>query len=119
MNIDEMADQEKSVMLARSMGWTLRLPSMYSSTPPYLSDVTGQLIGEHCDYPDLYDTTSMALAWRVHLWIKEQDYGTDGFIAEQYDMWWEDSQVWREDNAQRLWLDKIVELCVEAELVSE
>jgi hypothetical protein len=73
---------------------------------------------DYSDFVDLYAEKHMALAWRVvteinRQWENGEDW-SDGFFT-----WWNDAELWRltADEAQAAWLDKILELATEAELV--
>ncbi len=78
---------------------------------------------------NLFDTDEMALAWRVLNWAANRndridDYsypytiaqGAESLFSIDYEI---EEQIWAWEpaNAQRLWLDKILELAIEAELV--
>ena len=93
MNIEGMTDQEKSVLLDRARG--------HSFT-----------------FYDLYDPANMALAWRVLNWRfgKARAYKT---IVVEFDKWWDSCVIWDKSPAaaQRAWLDKILELAIEAGIV--
>ena len=104
--MQEMSDQEKSVLLAKAMGWTVRdivgLPADIFA-PPDIWVRAGSL----------YDPANMALAWRVLNWIGTQ--GLDDIMAS----WFQEFGCIhiQPSLAQRLWLDKILELAIEAGLV--
>lgn len=125
MNIDEMSDQEKSVMLARAMGWkvTQHGPSRLEKIrTPY---------GDHWgDEPLFYDELNMGLAWRVLNWAARQsrirlsEYSYPYSLADGVDYLFEEDGYWQgriwalpPADAQRLWLDKILELAIEAGLI--
>ena len=115
---NELSDQEKSVMLAKAMGVDWRIiplsefDDIYAdSAETVILDPDNVLIG----YGTLYDPANMALAWRCHLWAwRHVD------IYTRYRNWWrhhtEMSPMGKPD-AQRLWLDKILELAIEAGLI--
>lgn len=97
MNVSEMSDQEKSVVLARLCGWRVEhLPenkteSSWSRGFYFIADEKGNRIKhpvihergsaltsvpydhpielEHFKLFDLYDPANMALAWRVVSWL--------------------------------------------------
>lgn len=124
MNIDEMSEQEKSVMLARLVGWEVN----QNNSP------VGQIF-IYYDRPrsnaiaNLYDTANMALAWRVLNWFwafckpletPQQVTMWDGYHADLI-LWMIDYGSSYEDmppaEAQAAWLDKILELAIEAGMV--
>ena len=88
MRINEMNPQEKSVLLAKAAG----------------------IIEDR----NLYYPANMALAWLVHLWGLDI---VDAVGSWKYVSWWENMAIFGEDDAQRLWLDKVLELAIEAGLV--
>ena len=90
----DMNDQEKSVLLAKAMGWTIEAP----------------------EYFDLYRPKDMALAWRVLNWaavtMPQESYylvPLQGIVL--------DTEKLPPPDAQRLWLDKILKLAIEAGLI--
>ena len=117
-----MDDQEKSVMLAKAIGWYV---TVYDKRCAISS--LGERLGVY-DYPlNLYDPANMALAWRVLNWASELDTEIDDYsypyvISEAADCLFEreleDVKMWclPPADAQRLWLDKILELAIEAGL---
>lgn len=124
MNIDNLTDQEKSVMLARAMGL---------SEPRYLSSSQVWII-ENNNRPnlsvyvspkkfDLYDPANMALAWWVLNWAYAQKHwykkhlGLMGDVL--YDKFWSDDTFFElsPTDAQRLWIDQILSLAIEAGIV--
>ena len=106
-----MNDQEKSVMLARAMEWTVT--ASLTNDRQYISPPNRP---DSEDYiTDLYDPANMALAWRVHLWAH---YSAEVNHGYRYRNWCiRDTDTLFNENAQRLWLDKILELAIEAGLV--
>ena len=69
--------------------------------------------------PDIYDPANMGLAWRVLNWAyaRYADEEFPGFInLIRTDLLWYLYELPPAD-AQRAWLDKILELCIEAGLV--
>ena len=143
--MQEMSDQEKSVLLAKAMGdvfdsdtycpicgWTYRndgtgcAPGSCSMrpAPKQRADET----------PNLYDPANMALAWRVLNWASEQmpkETSPPGMVVHTWagrlhSFWGESHWVGKSKlfihsmppaDAQRLWLDKVLTLAIEAGLV--
>lgn len=114
-----MNDQEKSLVLARLMGWREVDEYDHMGHLLYRHWVDGgkrlSIVGH--DF-DLYHPDNMALAWRVHLWAttsafydKYRYWLAHGTGYEGHLLWWEKT------NAQRAWLDKILELAIEAGMV--
>lgn len=103
-----MTDQEKSVMLAKAMGWDISLS--YNQQCRYITSNGSTELGDVGILPyrnegDLYDPANMALAWRVLNWAITSELGSWAFLA-----WWIDLGRLSPADAQRLWLDKILEL---------
>ncbi len=99
-----MNDLEKSILLAKAMGltveqhekddeWFIQIPAVWGLDIDWIQD--------------FYDPFFMALAWQVHLWVLTFEKMP---LAQDYFDWFRIEYVWGQDNAQRLWLDKIVEL---------
>ena len=80
--MSDLPDQEKSVLLAKAMGWTTRPcdvddPNLYMEWALYDSNGGRLEVAEFWedanekevwDYFDLYDPANMSLAWRVLNW---------------------------------------------------
>jgi hypothetical protein len=92
-------DQEKSIVLAKAMGW--EIGEIHGADRILLPE------GGNCKLDALYNTACMALAWRVHLWALHRA-GLNG-----YETWWHKYAPWMKEDAQRLWLDKILSLFME------
>ena len=130
-----MNDQEKSILLAKAMEWDVGL--MDETIFP-----TGEDISVFIDTGDgesLYDPANMALAWRVLNWAQQQecfDAGRHDLTGFTFNLTLIDSWIGRmigqknmgrldspslfdlpPADAQRLWLDKILFLVIEAGLV--
>ena len=120
MEQEDITDGEKSVLLAKAMGWI-----MDDSTEPMdWRDEKGEEIpmtlvanimskGYAVGF-SFYDPANMALAWRIHLWALKVKRNN---IKSRYWDWWNLAFVWGNPDAQRLWLDKILDLAIEAKLV--
>ena len=107
--IDKMTDNEKSVLLARAMGWKLNDNVVYDVFDEFNLNV---------EYETLYDTANMSLAWRVLNWAEENHLTyKDDMISRRYVLPMLDLFKLPPAAAQRLWLDKILELAIEAGLV--
>lgn len=119
----ELTDQEKSVKLARAMGWhviadehrnrhgTFMIFHTGSDEPLYSTAIIATVkepdfFNHYC--PNLYEPQNMSLAWRVLNWAADrQDIldscMEDGFMEDIRD-WWELPA----SEAQRLWLDRVL-----------
>ena len=130
MNLDEMSEQEKSVMLARLRGWRREKASIgvrrsiYGKGWRNCSDAVW--IDEDGNkvlfgVPNLYDPANMALAWRALNWAEAQD--NVSFDFRIYKLFsGGSSRVFiglPPKEAQSLWLDKILELAHEAGLLED
>ena len=139
MNISKMTDQEKSLALAKLCGWVKQEGIAWAFHPSGLGNYYSHLATllnykpEHIT-PNLYDPANMALAWLVLNWAMEQtepmvirtsrwapepfpvDFGSevDYWLSEKVDIARKPPA-----EAQRAWLDEIVELAIEAGLVKE
>jgi hypothetical protein len=112
-----MSDQEKSVMLARAMGWHQDIDGGWAWTiQPNTLYLGSYSAVNFKPPPDLYDPANMALAWRVLQWHWESD--KHDFHAD-FDDWWhgQSEPMYAKADAQRAWLDKCLSLAVEAGLV--
>ena len=104
--MQEMSDQEKSVLLVKAMGWFFGMHRDGLKVSPENNGIIQD--------GNLYDPANMALAWRVHLWALDNLGAVEDW---KYVSWWENMAIFAEDDAQRLWLDTILELAIEAGLV--
>lgn len=122
MNIDEMNDGEKSVMLAKAMGWHVaNVPRGVSWYNLYIVDSDGTDVGlrplgggiKKGELPmrlNLYYPANMALAKRTIQWGVENVPGFDGtlyLIAYA---------AWTKDDGVRTLLDELV---IGAELITQ
>ena len=114
-------DQEKSVALAKAMGWDIKphgrntLNMVWDIFDDFGS--VGIMLGKSWN---LYDPANMALAWRVLNWAnKSVPFNSGDDIWRQWEGWWDGLDIKGEypADAQRLWLDKILELAIEAGIV--
>ena len=100
MQVDNMNDEEKSVLLAKAMAPE---DGVFDHTL------------------NLYDPANMALAWGVAGFAMEQTsaWNAPGGYAMAYDFqeWWVCEIEPGLPDAQRLWLDKVLSLAIEAGLV--
>ena len=126
--MSDLTDQQKSVLLAKAMGWEYyigqhdkRLHIQYRSDDP-----TKRLLPQN---GELYDPANMHLAWRVLNWAcfnegisRYLDYNSNPHsdyplhILMAY-MDEHEIVIKPPAYAQRLWLDKIFKLAVEAGII--
>ena len=100
MHLDEMTDEEKSVLLARAMKESM-FPGKYLSVmSPEFKPI------------NLYDPANMALAWRVLNWAFES-LPVQGEFFYAVSTWVQQPPA----IAQRQWLDKILTLAIKAGIV--
>ena len=94
MDVSKLSDQEKSVLLARAVG------------KPLSSSL----------FHNLYNPTNMALAWRCLRWVSQ---GYEDWRAE-FQEWFASTafELMGEEHAQRIWLDRIFALAIDAGLIS-
>ena len=102
----DMKDQEKSVLLVKAMGYGWEIHEDHNGC--FMLDSEDVLLGEG----DLYDPANMALAWRVLNWATEYERKNN----EEMVLWWLDALLcnFPPADAQRLWLDKVLDLIAEA-----
>lgn len=111
--IDKLSDQEKSVMLAKAMG---KSPQNRQAVPDWMIEIPGIARNDkelESVVFNLYDPENMALAWRVLNWVNYTP------LSGAWNVWFYD-QLWMwvpPADAQRKWLDKVLELAIEAGLV--
>ena len=127
MNIETMTEQKKSIALFDLMKWRKEWADIHSMV---LLDSDGRGVGYRLmksgeEMPNLYDADNMALAWRVLNWASEKNSIYPKFMG-----WW-----FRQDSdldmlggylfdispidAQRAWLDKVLSLAIEANLIEK
>jgi len=111
--IEDMTTREKSVLLARAMGWEVQ-----DSVQPGVSKFRVPDDNWVSWYYDLYPTNRMALAWRVLKWACLHD-GLIRYRRGTID-WLDFGPLQRlpPAEAQAAWLDMILELAIEAGLVA-
>ncbi len=122
--IDDLKDHENSVLLAKAMGWQIRnsdriegLQFVYDADEVQVH-VTRDARFLPNDPFNLYAPAHMALAWRVLNWATiVLDFGLENNIQEWFEGEVDILLTTPAANAQRLWLDKILELAIEAGLV--
>lgn len=127
MNIETMTEQKKSIALFDLMKWRKEWADIHSMVL-LDSDARGvgyRLMKSGEEMPNLYDADNMALAWRVLNWASEKNSIYPKFMG-----WW-----FRQDSdldmlggylfdispidAQRAWLDKVLSLAIEANLIEK
>ena len=138
MNIGELTTEQKSVMLARLMGWRAawdenniehwaildRDDEIIKSWTYHMGDTlpSAEIADRDFEYflPDLYRAGNMYLAWRVLNWAagwiqSEESLGSK--LKWHYAI--SDQLRWDlpPTEAQALWLDKVLELAIEAGMV--
>ena len=132
MNIDEMSDQEKSVLLARAMG--LEIEPQFAHPHDIFIKIPSEWDYEWELLEGDFYTAPMEISWRVLNWASEQmpkETSPPGMVVHTWagrlhSFWGESHWVGKSKlfihsmppaDAQRLWLDKILELAIEAGLV--
>ena len=127
-----MTEQEKSVMLARLCGWQVETkPSSFApdSTVAFVYNSNGEpimrdtLTGNE-SMLDLYRPGYMTLAWKCIEWVTTPPKTLEmagAALNARFAYWWDANHLWAETaaDAQRLWLDKILSLAIEAGLVEK
>ena len=109
MRIDELSDQEKTVMLARLCGWDIKSDGGRTW-------VTCQ--DEAYSTTNLYQPIFMLLAWRVLNWAIENLPKFMRTIEENFLCIGVLPYFGiTPENAQRAWLDRILSLAIEAGMV--
>jgi hypothetical protein len=119
MTINDMSDEEKSGLLVVLMGWEFTFVPETAATESYhlVRDRDGKFV-DVAGFTDLYSTSNMALAWRVHLWALKSDiYDSYRYWLQQGTGWAGDKLWWEAPDPQRAWLDKILSLAIEAGLL--
>ena len=115
-----MTNREKSVLLARAMGWNYL-------DAHHVQDAAHDWVVFRGRF-NLYKPAQMALAWRVLNWAMDEESSFALFQGQKFFRWWNDISISGASNrnllvqppadAQRLWLDKILELvAIEAVIV--
>ena len=129
MNIPK-DDAEKSGLLAKMAGWRELRPGDKTIGDQAIvgwEDRRGNIVwsqayhidwGQNDHYPtmDLYKGVNFHLAWQIHMWAMDKS-----LIKREYIDWWRLSNPWASSQCQRLFLDRIFDLVLEAavELVTE
>lgn len=128
--IEAMTEQEKSVILARLCGWLKTDEYFYSYFPPFGQGVSVNRTKGYVE-TDIFDTKklhgcrtlyhvlSMPLAWYVLNWAmsnldkEDYDYQMSRFIE------FSEFETMPPQEAQRLWLDKILNLALETGMIND
>lgn len=113
--IKELTDKEKSILLAKLIGYIVPAEGYL----PGLWQVVGDGLGVFVDYPsaivpNLYDAKNFSLAWRVLNWWHSQERSLKWY--------WGDLQGWFTkpvDDVIREWLDLVLRLAIDAGLLEE
>lgn len=123
----EMSDQEKSNVLGKLCGWSVVEFMQYYDYR--LLDTSDNEIASLPDWyqtdgdmPNLYASENMALAWKCIEWVTAPPKTlqmAEAALNTKFGYWWQGNAMWAETatDAQRTWLDKILELAVEAGMV--
>ena len=124
MDVSKMSDREKSVLLAKALGWEIQSwpneERILIRVPPNRQPVE-----------NIYNPTNMALAWRVLNWASSRNDDIDDYsfpyvfyqgVEELFD--WEDeteTPMWGMPpvEAIRRILDTILKLVIEAGIIEE
>ena len=119
----EARQREASVMLARLRGWRMEETQWgdgFVLTDGQEETIDGELYTDG-QMVNLYDPANMALAWRVLNWAFNNLPGDTGQSQNFFDFlnareYWEQEFLWSMPPAaaQRAWLDKILQLAIEA-----
>jgi hypothetical protein len=106
-DLTKLNDAQKSVILARLCLWQVVNAKTKSGTWDSI-------------IPDLYNPANMALAWRVLNWAMTEATGavTHGMAQMAHPVSWPGLMMAPPDIAQRAWLDKVLELAIEAGMVT-
>jgi len=139
VDISKLTDEEKSVMLARVMGQQMSLRKIGAdgyNQWSYIGILVNQAHKLHSRLdqdaafehatPNLYDSAYMSLAWMVAVWAWRnlpvepiQKGHNKTTIRQIFRVFWATKIRPTSIDAQRLWLDKILKLACEAELVED
>lgn len=107
--MNDMSDREKSVLLAKAMRWYVTVHDKRCA----ISSL-GERLGV-TDYPlNLYDPENMALAWRVLNHFSWVDIALKIVLQDTVKNSIHDDPA----DAQRLWLDKVLELAIEIGIIT-
>ena len=121
--IDDLKDHENSVLLAKAIGWKIvnsdrieGLQFVYDIDEVQVH-VTRDARFLPNDPFNLYAPAHMALAWRVLNWAEDLDMSTPSLNWKLFEYPLRTLACESPGDAQRLWLDKILALAIEAGLV--
>lgn len=106
------------MMLARLMGWqfvyagngvvaVVRDKIFVGITTAYWYSESGPCV-------DFYEKDNMFLAWKILAFAADLDQRTNTTVFEE---WWHSQRLYLKspESAQKLWLDKVLELAIQAE----
>lgn len=123
--MDKMTDEEKSVLLARLMGWIHPagdgfLPGIWMIKTPHPNWTNNYWKAKPTILPgfNLYDEKYMALAWRILNWA----FDTFSFTREGATVFvGGEGSLFRipPSEAQRKWLDDILSIAIEAGILQD
>ena len=112
--MNDMTDQEKSVLLAKAMGADWKYFHNDEIDEWLILDSENVVIG----YGNLYDPANMALAWRVLNWAHKQFPGHGiNPITKMYQGFHE-AVFLPADKVIEVWLDETINILVEAEIIT-
>jgi hypothetical protein len=113
---EKQNDHKKSLILAQLVGWEIDSDGRFY--PP--ADVFG---GRNYWGPcrDLYLPVHMALAWMIINWAMSEETGamTHGIAKMAYPVTWSGLMMLPPEIAQRLWLDRILQLAIAANFIAD
>ncbi len=129
MKIDKLSDEQKTVMLARAMGWKKAEPSptvmelFYGKIAQRMpAEVWQTSDGSWIPFglPNFYDESQMALAWRVLNWAwASQHISENQIVTWSYVIGYAIDGSIPPADAQRTWLDMILSLAIDAGMVAD
>lgn len=122
-----MTDEEKSAMLARAMGWQQCDYTGKAYADTAWVNENGLYIWYDDPYEctptfNLYHVANMVWAWSAIEWITAPPKTlkqSEDMLNTKFAHWWDSENLWacNAADAQRAWLDKILELAIEAGLI--
>lgn len=127
-----MNDEEKSVALAKLCGWIRPAGNAYKEGA-WVIDIPDCLLWSNHYWNsepfgiqvNFYDLSNMHLAWHVVCWLNEPAIGVNTDESDwrfhaslKWRAWWSRNEFkYYNKNAQRAWLDKILELAIKKGMI--